>query len=42
MLPISKYALLIELHIYIEEVSRKGVGRGMGLQLPAVGFSYKI
>jgi hypothetical protein len=30
----------IELHIYIEEVERKGLGRGTGLQLPAEGFSY--
>jgi hypothetical protein len=30
----------IELHIYIEEVERKGLGRETGLQLPAEGFSY--
>jgi hypothetical protein len=32
----------IELHIYIEEVERTGLGRGTGLQLPAEGFSYKL
>ncbi len=33
-----------ELHIYIEEVERKGLGRGTGLQLPArvslINFSF--
>jgi hypothetical protein len=28
-----------EIHIYIEEVERKRLGRGVGLQLPAVSFS---
>ncbi len=32
----------IELHIYIEEVKRKGLGRGVGPELPAVSFSYEF
>ncbi len=32
------YSTSNELHIYIEEVERKGLGRGTGLQLPAEGL----
>jgi len=31
-----------ELHIYIEEVERKGLGRETGLELPAMSFSKKL
>ncbi len=37
-----KLVLGIELHIYIEEVKRKGLGRGVGPELPAVSFSYEF
>jgi hypothetical protein len=30
------------IYIYIEEVERKGLGRGVGPELPAVSFSYKF
>jgi hypothetical protein len=33
---------IIELHIYIEEVERKGLGRETGLQLTAMSFSKKL
>ncbi len=32
----------IELHIYIEEVERKGLGRETGLELPAMSISKKL
>ncbi len=34
------WSKITELHIYIEEVERKGLGRGVGPELPAVSFSY--